>query len=347
LNAQGLALANKTEWAAAGQVFQRAAEADPDLTLYWEEAAQAFTRAGKVSAAIPLWQRATRDEPNWALPQAILAILNHNPAEMQPALKLAPQSYLLALNAGVLFEAAGETTNARSEYERALTLNPGLARALFWKQTSLRVKLLAHWQATQPVDQSALAQGWAALEAGDAERARQLFVQAQAEDPLSNIPYIGLTRADWALDDKAQAERDLRAGQNLPVAFIWQTIDFQLLEGDWASAQGKRSEAMTKYTLAFSAIADYTAAGPGTYGYPRRSWIVFHRAALPSDLVPEFAHADITPEMDSRFAQLAHWYMEEGQSQTACYILERVYREAPISVSGKLWEAVCRPGDRN
>lgn len=341
LNAQGLALADKKEWAAAGQAFQRAAETDPGLTLYWEEAAQAFTRAGEVSAAIPLWQRAAQDEPDWPVPQAVLAVLTHNPAAMQPALNLAYQNYLLTLNAGALFEAAGETATARAEYEQALTLNPALSRALFWKQTSLRADLLASWQATQPRDSSALAQGWAALKAGEAEHARQFFVQAQVEAPLSNRPYLGLAQADWALGNKAQAERDLRVGQNLPVAFIGETIDFYLLEGDWASAQGQRREALEKYTLTFSAIADYTMAGPGTYGYPRRSWIVFHRAALPSDLVPQFAHADITAEIDERLAQLAQWYVEDQQPETACFILERVYREVPNSKSGKLRQELC------
>ena len=93
----------------------------------------------------------------------------------------------------------------------------------------------------------------------------------------------------------------------------------------------------------FSIINDYTSAGPGTYGYPQRSWFVYHRPAPPSDLIPQFARADITPEMDRDFAKLAGWLQEAGDQATACYILGRVYAEAPASVSGQLKTQLCAP----
>jgi hypothetical protein len=98
---------------------------------------------------------------------------------------------------------------------------------------------------------------------------------------------------------------------------------------------------MTAYGEVFSAIDDYTFAGPGTYGYPQRSWYVFHREALPADLIPQLPRADITPQLDDRFAQLAAWYQADGHPEVSCLILERVAREAPLSVSGRLFQAQC------
>ncbi|MGH2522451.1 MAG: O-antigen ligase family protein, partial [Anaerolineales bacterium] len=112
LNDQGLQLATQGNWAGAARAFQRAAELDPGLTLYWAEAAQAATRAGDAQSALPLWQRARHDDPNWAVWPATLAVLTGDPAAMQPAQQLAPRSDLFALNAGALAEAAGDPVAA-------------------------------------------------------------------------------------------------------------------------------------------------------------------------------------------------------------------------------------------
>lgn len=341
LNDRGLQLAAQNKWGEAAEVFQQAATADPGFTLYWEHAAQALTRAGETEAAIPLWKRVAHDDPYWSLWPVTLAVLTNDPVTMDSALRLAPDSYLARLNAGALAESTGDAATATRYYQQTLTLNPLLARALFWAQTPLREEALAEWQAAQPVNTTSFAQGWAALEAGDAERAVKLFEQARAESALSNQPYLGLSRAYWALGDEKQAELFLRTGQNLPVYTIYETLGFKLLEGDWQVAHGDRAGAKRAYTELFSAFNEYTLAGPGTYGYPWRSWVVYHRVALPSDLIPQLTRADITAEIDARLAQAALWHIEDGEREVGCYILGRVYREAPVSESGKLWEALC------
>ncbi len=343
LNEQGLLLASENQWAEAGQAFQRAAAADPGLTLYWEEAAQAFTRAGDIQAALPLWERAAQDEPYWGLWPATIGVLADDPAELQSAIELAPRSYLFALNQGVMLEAAGEAASASEAYRQALALSPyEVWEALFWKQTPFRARVLAQWLSEYPPDPSPIVRGRAALKADHLDQALELFEQARAADPLSNKAYAGLARAYWALGDQTRAGNYLRTGANLPTAVIWEQIDLKMLEGDWAAAHGDRAGAVAAYTTVFSALNDYTSLGPGTYGYPRRSWLVFHREALPSDIVPQFVRADITPELDARFTQLARWYGEAGQPEIACLLVERVYREAPLSESGSLRGEVCQ-----
>jgi O-antigen ligase/Tfp pilus assembly protein PilF len=341
LHEQGLQRADEGRWREAALAFQSAAEADSGLTLYWAEAAYAFTRAGENDLALPQWQRAHDDYPDWAIWQATLAILQNDPPTMEALAQREPRSDLLALNAGALAEKNGEDTEARAAYQQALSRNPNLAEALFWEQTPLRGEALKQWQAAQPADTSALARGWAALDAGDVQSAIGLFEQARREAPLSNAPYLGLARAHWAAGDDSRAELFLRVGQNLPVAYVWQKIDFWVLEGDWAKAHGDRTAVMEAYGIVFSALDDYTSAGAGTYGYPKPYYLIFHRATLPSDLIPQFARADITPELEQRFLQLARWYAEDGDPETACLIVSRVAAEAPKSESEALRATWC------
>lgn len=338
----GLQLAEQGHWSEAALAFQSAAEADPGLTLYWAEAANAFTRADDLERAIPLWQRAHDDYPFWAIWEASLAWLQNDPAVMNTLARTEARSEVLALNAGALAEINGQAADAQAAYQQALSRNPELAEALFLQQTPVRAAALADWQTTQVPDTSALALGWIAFKAGEAQPAITLFEQARRDLPLSNAPYLGLTRAYWAIGDEAQAAHYMRLGQNLPVYFVRENLDFLILEGDWAAAHGDRTAAMGAYATVFSALDDYTSNGPGTYGYPKSYYLIFHRATLPSDLIPHFVHADITAELDGRFAQLARWYVDANDVKTACLILNRVAREAPNSESGNLREALCQ-----
>jgi tetratricopeptide (TPR) repeat protein len=183
--------------------------------------------------------------------------------------------------------------------------------------------------------------GRQALAAGDLDQALALFRLALGRDPADMAAYAGLVRAYWQLGDEGQAERTLKAGLRLPFTTLEQTLPLRLVQADWLAAHGGRDQAMRVYGDIFSAVNQYTIIGPGTYGYSDRAWTIYHRLALPADLVPQFARADITPELDSRFAGLAQWYWDAGSRDTACLILHRVYREAPESESGKLRARLC------
>src|SRR5260221_10293214 len=52
------------------------------------------------------------------------------------------------LNEGILFEAAGNTENAKADYLKAMTLLPAWKRAGFWQTSSIRREALASYQPT-------------------------------------------------------------------------------------------------------------------------------------------------------------------------------------------------------
>jgi len=57
--------------------------------------------------------------------------------------------------------------------------------------------------------------------------------------------------------------------------------------------------------------------------------------------VPQLVRGDITPAIDRSLAQLGRWVLPETGARDACAIWDRVYREAPLSESGQLWQASC------
>jgi hypothetical protein len=296
-----------------------------------------------VDLAVPLWQKAVRLEPRWALDAASLAMLTNDAGEMEAALALAPQSYLLALNAGVLHEANSEDAAAQADYARALELAPTTAaQSLFWGQTPLRQAALTSWQALQPAGTTLDAQGWAAFRAKDFQRASAIFQQDLKAAPLSGAAYLGLARCALAQGELSQADSYVQAGLNLSNNNLMDTLEFQLLRGDLANAGGDPKTARAAYLWAFGIITDYTSTGgPGTYGDATRSWWLFHREGLPSDLIPQLVRADVSAEIDTRLAWLAQSYIDEGQPDNACFILAHPHHEALQSESGQLFQRQC------
>jgi tetratricopeptide (TPR) repeat protein len=341
-NDQGLALAAAGDWPAAARAFERAAQADPRLTLYWQHAAYAYSRAGEPALALPLWQRAAHDDPYWPLLPASVGVLSGDRVALQTAQTLNQgRSALFALNEGALAEGAGQAAAARLAFKQALDLQPAAAAALFWQQAPLRQQVLDTWL-TQPAGTATPAvSGEQALAAGQLDLAQPLFEAVLALEPGSLSAHVGLAQVALARGDLAQAARYRQEAQRLPVVTLEETLALRLLAGDIARASGDPAAAAGAYAEAFSMINDYTVFGPGTYGYPQRSWYVYRRASLPSDLIPAFVHADITAVMDERFAWLADWFAGQGQRDNACYVAGRVWREAPQSLSGDHWRANC------
>lgn len=343
LNDRGLMLAAAGDWPAAAAVFEQAATLDPGLTLYWQQAAYAHTRAGDLAAALPLWQRAAQDDPNWPLLPATAGVLSRNRDTLAGAQAQSQASdHLIALNLGVLAEADGEEAAATTAYTQVLDLRPASAAALFWQQSNLRQRVLSAWQVAQAGDPTPLDLALQALAADQAETAVELFRAALEVNPLDGEAHAGLAAAYLAWGDSESSRATWEAALRMPWAAPEQTLSLRLVAGDWARARGDEAGAAAAYSLVFSAINDYTHFGPGTYGHPQRSWYVFRRQALPADVVPEFARADITAAQDERFAWLAAWTAAHGDHATACFIAARAWREAAESESGAYWENNCQ-----
>lgn len=327
------------KWQEAAQLFRRATEIDPGLPLYWEHAAQAQARSG---STITFAQRAVKENPHASIDRAALGVLTRDVSQLREAVRLAPQSKLIQINLGWLAEDQGDAATAQEAYTRALT-HGTTPKALFWNETTLRSSTLTAWKAKQPINESTRDRAWSALSANDLSRALTLFEQARLENPISNDPYIGLSRSYIALGDIARAKNYLRLGFSLYASTLEEQLELYNLQGDIAKLEGDRAKAKESYTVVFNAYNDYTSAGAGSYGFPWQVWITYRRESLPSDLIPQFIRADITDETDARLAQLAQWYFDDNEKGLACLILDRVRREAKKSESAKFYGKLCSP----
>src|SRR5262249_20787716 len=150
---------------------------------------------------------------------------------------------------------------------------------------------------------------------------------------------LGLAKAYLQMGDTAAAQKAVSAGQRLPDIYPYDELPLQLQAGEVAEARGDQAGAMAAYGGVFYALDSYTENGPGTNAL--RSYQAYHRLALPYDVVPQLPRADISADMDGRLAELAAWYQQQGRTADSCAVLERVYQEAPQSVSGARYLQQC------
>lgn len=331
-----------------------AAERDPRFSLYWQQCGLAHSRAAMQTAAnlppaIAAFERAITLDPTWATNYADLAALYWQAgqpveaiASMQTATQRAPRSALFTLNLGWFYEQRSETALAQTAYQKALDLSKDLNQALFWEQTPLRTEVVSRWRYAHPLDSTDLSfQAQTAFRTQHYSQALELYEQVMATFPIYPDGYIGLARTYWILGDESQGNRFALEASMIPLIEPNRQVEVNWLQAEAARRTGKQAEALEKGFSYFIQISDYGFTGVGSWGYPDYAWFGYRREGLPTDLVPQLIHADISAEKDLRLKQLAEWYLEAGKQETACYILARAHREIPVSASGALWETHC------
>lgn len=137
-DAAGNSAAADQDWPTALSHFEAARAADPDFTLYQLQTASALARVGRTSEARALLAQAVMDDP-LAINQIGLAVLDATLGNYPEAMIRARAAAALgigeptvALNAGIVGEAAGDHAFAVAEFATAIAWDPPLARSGFW-----------------------------------------------------------------------------------------------------------------------------------------------------------------------------------------------------------------------
>jgi O-antigen ligase/tetratricopeptide (TPR) repeat protein len=126
------------DWAAALEHYEVARQLDPGFTLYELRSASALARLGRIQEARDLLARAVAKDPmalNVIGLAALDAALGDTPMALEGARRavaLAPGDSTVALNAGLIAEAAGDADFAIDQFADAVAGAPPLAGAGLW-----------------------------------------------------------------------------------------------------------------------------------------------------------------------------------------------------------------------
>ncbi len=339
LSEQAVEAGSSGDWARAAQGFDEAANADPALAFYWQQAGYAYGwlaaagDAAALEAGIARLERGRDLEPAYAVTHANLAALYWQAgrhaealAAMQQASQLAPLAATYHLNLGRYAEALNQPDVAQTAYQRFLALRPMSAGLSFWTETPVRRQALA---TSLPTEAAPLERVRTRIAAGQIHDAEQFLLEAWRDNAQLPWVYVGLAevaraRGDWALADR-QIENSLWV-QNV---HIEQQVAALLTAGEIALAQGRTAEALARYENVWWAVSEYGSLGWGSAGWTPHAYFVYQRRALPVDELPQLARADLSPEMARRLLPLGELHLADGRREAAADLYRALLRVEP------------------
>lgn len=338
---QSIEAAGAGDWARAARFMDQAAEADPALALYWQQAGYAHGRLAadpaELTRAIGCLERGADLEPRYAVPRANLAALywqsgrrEEATAAMRRAVELAPSSSFLWLNVGLYEEAQGRTEAAEAAFRAALDLNPGQADAGFWTATALRAAAREAWRAARPAESQTLRERVQGLLAdGRADEAERLLAEAWRQDRQRLDVYSGLAEVARARGDLEAAARYVESALWVQTVQVGEQINALLLAAEIDRARGREAEAVGRYQAVLNAVTDYGSLGWGSAGWTPHAFFVFQRRGLPLDVLPQVVRADFTPALGLRLLPLGELYEARGEVERAAEVYRRLLAADP------------------
>jgi len=347
---RGVAAANAGRWEEATALLDAAVERDSKFAHYHFQAGYAHgVRAqwepAELGQAVEHYKAGIQRSPNYALNAANLSALHRQAGDgdkalgwMEHAVDLAPQSALLRLNLGVLYEELGQQESSRTEYVTALDKAPHWSDAYFWRATPLRSSVLQAWHEaqpeTEPVETPETAEEWyqfgrQAMAAGDHEKAFSALQQALDGSPYNARYNVAQAGAVSVLGRDEEAEKLLRTallttgGREMDRARV-----------RFAQAQLYHRESQVKKAIRSARSAIRVARNPaahigGRLGNTEYAHYLFHAPAIPQGLLPQVVVIIVTDEVAAWMLELGSWYEEVGDTEAAAQLYQELLEEVP------------------
>lgn len=318
----GMDLVRRGESKAGSAEICRAAEAYPAYALSQIQCGLALTGdpsrpdgLPEIEAAKERVERGLDLDPYWPWHWANLGALQWATAErtqaqasLEQARLRAPQDPRILATYGWMAEAAGEEALAEDLYRSLLQHNPGWSGSVFFSATPLRRQILR----SQPsydygveIEELTVA-GWHNLATGRPGAARTAFASALALQPRARGARVGLASALQASGAETEAWREAR------ISLLGGSGDARVLlnAGKIAYDQGREPEASSILSEGWRLLSTRNDSD-------RYYSIVYRRAFLPYDTVPQVIDPRLTTDMAVALELLASILVSEDQSQEA------------------------------
>lgn len=270
--AWGQLCAQRRQWAAAAQAYERALQADSSLWRVWFALGEVLEALGRPREALPCFAQAGDRQPGWAPARYRTALLLRELGQQAPALTVAAEAVRLAPrdpNAlqllAMLQEESGQWPAALGTLDTALALAPERA-ALHHNRAVVLHRLGRHAQALDAHQQAHrlgldvaeahynLGNTWQAL--GRPDEALAAYRRALALQPLHALTLLDLAKLRWALghaDFTAELEAAERAAphSDVPPGLLGQLL-LRAERADAAVAAYRRAAALAPGCAAYA-----------------------------------------------------------------------------------------------
>jgi tetratricopeptide (TPR) repeat protein len=332
---RGISAARADDYQIASENLCRAAEKNPDFSLYSFQCGLALAYLDDQAPDIHHLQEAIRAykhglsiDPYWPPHQANYAALLWAIGEQEDAIQelnfardAAPRQSIFHQNAGMWLETLQRPEEAQSAYLKALESGSHLANSKFFELSFTREQAMSSFIEEQNLQatETTLKGGWKFLQEGDLLQAHTAFTFALDQNPLNVEAYRGLAQIALLRSELAEAERLIDTahfiGGNSARVF--------LTSAEIALEQGESQAAANFVLQGFHQILEHSSSW-SFYGR------TYGRFFPEPDLVPQLYRLNLSEKELMTVSTVIDYLREQDNYEEATFLEMKLSKEGYI-----------------
>jgi len=332
---RGISAAREDDYQLASENLCRAAEKNPDFSLYSFQCGLALAYlndqeydAHHLQEAVKAYEHGLSIDPFWPPHQANYAALLWAIGEQEDAIQelnlardSAPRQSIFHQNAGMWLETLQRPIEAQSAYLKALESGPHLANSKFFELSSIREQAVSSFIEEQNIHatETGLKGGWKFLQDGDLLQAHTAFTFAVDQNPQNVEAYRGLAQTALLMGELVEAEKlintaDFIGGNSARVSFT---------AGEISLEQGNSQAAANFILQGFNQIMKHSSSW-SFYGR------TYGRFFPEPDLVPQLYRLNLSKKELMTVSTVIDYLREQGNYEKAIFLETKLSNEGYI-----------------
>ncbi len=332
---RGISAARANDYQLASENLCRAAEKNPDFSLYSFQCGLALAYLDDqahdvhyLQEAIKAYEHGLSIDPFWPPHQANYAALLWAIGEQEDAIQelnlardSAPRQSIFHQNAGMWLDAMQRPAEAQSAYLKALESAPHLANSKFFELSSIRKQAISSFIEEQNLQakETTLKAGWGFLQDGDLLQAHKAFTITLDQNPLNVEAYRGLAQTALLMGELAEAKKLINTayfigGNSARVSFT--AAEIALDQGDPQTAANSVLQGFNQLLKHSNSWSFYGR----TYG----------RFFPEPDLVPQLYRLNLTEKDLIIVSTVIEYLREQGKYEEAAFLEMKLSKEGYI-----------------